>query len=70
VPLPPLKPMAQSRRGGAQIMEVRLWIMIWLIFFLPPRSTCHQAPCSFLVWVMLLVYQTPLVSPLTAFGAW
>ncbi|SEH59785.1 hypothetical protein BAZSYMA_ACONTIG106775_0 [Bathymodiolus azoricus thioautotrophic gill symbiont] len=43
--------------------------MISLMFFLLPRSTCHQAPCSFLVWVMLLVYQTPWVSPLTAFEA-
>jgi hypothetical protein len=29
------------------------------------RSTCHQAPCSYWVWIMLLVYQTPIVLPLT-----
>jgi hypothetical protein len=40
--------------------------MIWSILFLLPRSTCHQAPCSFCVWVVLLFKNSPSVLPSTA----
>jgi hypothetical protein len=50
-------PNYANKRGFAAIKDdgllslftqqsVRLWIMICLMFFSPPRSTCHQAPCS------------------------
>jgi hypothetical protein len=35
--------------------------MICLISFLLPRSTCHQAPCAYSVWVYLSLAEVQVI---------